>query len=330
MKEGVACYRIPALVTTNNGNIIAAIDERVPSCGDLKYNDNINIVIKHSEDNGRTWSEMKTVVDYPQGQSASDPSFVLDKQTGDVFLFYNFMDLQKEKDVYYLKYIKSSDNGKTWSEPVDITEQVSKPGWEKNFKFITSGNGIQTRSGKLLHTIVNLQNGLFVFGSDNHGESWYSVEKPCIPGDESKIVELDDGSWMVNSRVSNKGFRYVHISNDEGKTWTTNPEMVLSDPGCNASIIRYTSVKDGHSKSRLLFSNANSKSNRQNMTIRISYDEGKTWTEGKTIYKGPSAYSTLCILPNGDIGLLYEKDDYKDNDFIRMSLEWLTDNLDKY
>ncbi len=331
MNEDVKCYRIPAIVTTPNGDLIASIDERVPDCGDLKWSKDINIIVRRSSDNGETWSAIETVVDFPYGKSASDPSMIVDKITNEIFLFYNYMDLDKEKDVYYLHVVKSADNGKTWSEPTDITSQIAKPEWHKDFKFITSGRGIQTRSGKLLHTMVNLNSGLHVFGSDDHGKSWYFIDTPIQPADESKIIELADGSWMINSRANNKKtFRYVHTSNDEGKTWTTREEPQLVDPRCNASIIRYTSVKEGHNKNRLLFANANSKKGRLNMTVRVSYDEGETWTQGKTIYEGPSAYSSLTVLKNGDIGLFFEQDNHTKNPFVSFSLEWLTDGSDKY
>jgi sialidase-1 len=255
-QTGVSCYRIPAIVTAPNGDLVAAIDERVPSCGDLKWSKDINIVIRRSTDNGDSWSEIETVVDYPFGKSASDPSMIVDKVTGAIFLFFNFMDLDQEKDVYYLKVIKSTDNGQTWSSPIDITSQITNPEWHNDFKFITSGRGIQTSSGKLLHTLVNLENGLHLFGSDDHGENWYLIDTPITPGDESKIVELVNGTWMINSRVNNQGIRYVHTSTDEGVTWYSQPDSSLIDPGCNASIIRYTSVKEGDDKNRLLFSNA--------------------------------------------------------------------------
>ena len=330
MREGVSCYRIPAIVTAPNGDLIAAIDERVPSCGDLKWSEDINIVIRRSTDNGDSWSEIEMVVDYPLGQSASDPSMIVDRETGAIFMFFNYMDLRKERDVYYFKVTKSLDNGQTWSTPVDITSQVTKQEWHKDFKFITSGRGIQTSNGKLVHTLVNLKNGLHVFASDNHGESWYLIDTPITPGDESKIVELVDGTWMINSRVNGKGHRYIHTSTDEGKTWVTNPDTSLMDPGCNASIIRYTSVKEGADKNRLLFSNANSKDSRSNMSIKVSYDEGKSWTEGKTIYTGSSAYSSMTILKNGDIGLFFEKDNYQENVFVRLTLDWLTDGEDTF
>ena len=327
-KDDIACYRIPSIVTAANGDLIAAIDERVPSCSDLKLNKDINIVVRRSIDNGKSWSAIEKVVDFPFGQSASDPSMIVNNRTNEIILFYNYMDLEKEKDVYYLHIIKSSDNGKTWSEPEDITSQITKPEWQKDFKFITSGRGIQTRSGKLLHCLVNLDNGMHVFGSDDNGSSWFLIDTPIIPGNESKIVEIDDGTWMINSRANGKKLRWVHKSNDEGKNWISWADSTLIDPGCNASIIRYTSIKDGYKKNRLLFSNAKMKEGRTNMTIRISYDEGITWSEGKTIYQGGSAYSSLTILQNGNIGLLFEKDEYTENVFLSFSLEWITDGKD--
>jgi len=330
MREGVACYRIPALVTAPNGDILAVIDERVASCSDLGDNKDINIVGRRSGDNGLTWFGMETIVDYEYGKSASDPSMIVDRETGEIFLFYNFMDLVQEPGIYYLRVVKSGDNGKSWSKPEDITSQITRPEWHDDFKFITSGRGIQARSGDLLHTLVNLKNGLHVFGSRDHGKIWFFIDAPITPGDESKIVELADGCWMINSRVKGKGMRYAHVSQDQGATWQTSPEPALIDPACNASCIRYTSTEDGYDKNRLLFSNAKTKDRRENMTVRVSYDEGKTWTEGKTIYPGASAYSSLTVLQNGDIGLLFEKDDHKQNMFVCFTLEWLTDGGDRY
>ena len=330
MVQGVNCFRIPAIVTAPNGDLIAAIDERVPNCGDLNRSGDINIVVRRSADNGKTWSGIETVVNFPLGLSASDPSMIVDRDTKEIILFYNYMDYEKERDIYYLHVVKSKDNGKTWSKPEDITKQIAKPEWHKDFKFITSGRGIQTKDGKLLHTLVNLSKGLFIFGSDDHGKTWYFIDTPIKPADESKIIELADGTWMVNARVNTGGMRYVHTSSDEGKTWNSRPEPKLIDPGCNASIIRYTAKADGYNKNRILFSNAKMEKGRMNLTIRVSYDEGQTWTEGKTIYGGGTAYSSLTILKNGDIGVFFEKDDYKENTFVSFSLKWLTDGKDKF
>ncbi|WP_277481617.1 sialidase family protein [Catalinimonas alkaloidigena] len=323
-QDSVSCYRIPALITATNGDLLAAIDERVPSCGDLKWSDDINIVMRRSEDNGKSWSEVKTIIDFPLGQSASDPSFILDEETGEVFLFYNFMDLKKEKDVYYLHMMKSKDHGQSWSEPEDITTQITKPDWQQDLKFITSGRGTQTREGRLLHCLVNLDKGMHLFGSDDHGESWFLIDTPIKPADESKVVELADGRWMINSRVNELGLRYVHISDDEGKSWVSQPDSSLLDPGCNASLIRYNFEKDGESQDCLLFSNLKSEEGRRNLNVRVSYDEGQSWTEGKVIYPGEAAYSSLTILKDGKIGLLFEKDDYTENVFVSFTFDWLT------
>jgi sialidase-1 len=330
MRKGVSCYRIPALVTAPNGDLVAAMDERVASGNDLGENKDVNIAVRRSADDGMTWSDIETAVDYDFGISVSDPSMVVNRKTGDIFLFYNYMDHNTAHGIYRLHVAKSHDNGASWSKGEDITPQITKPGWERDFQFITSGRGIQTRSGTLLHTLVNLKRGLYLFGSDDDGKSWFLTDSPLKPGDESKVVELADGSWMVNSRVKKAGMRYTHTSADKGKTWRTKPEPALEDPACNASFIRYTATADGYDKNRLLFSNPKSAKKRENMTVRVSYDEGATWTDGKTIYAGDSAYSSMTILKNGDIGLLFEKDDYTGNVFVRFSLEWLTDGRDKY
>lgn len=143
-------------------------------------------------------------------------------------------------------------------------------------------------------------------------------------------MELANGTWMINSRVYHKGLRIVHTSKDEGKTWETKEEPQLIDPGNNASFIRYTAKEDGYDENRILFSNTKMTKERSNMTVRISYDEGLTWSEGKTIYTGSSAYSSLTILENGDIGLFFEKEDYTENVFVSFSLDWLTNGEDTY
>lgn len=324
----IACYRIPAIITASNGDLLVAIDERVPSCGDLKWSDDINIVMRRSHDNGKTWTATERIVDEPLGEAASDPSMILDSETDEIFLFYNYMNHFTEKNVYYLKLIRSKDNGKTWSSPKDITSQITKPDWKNDFKFITSGRGTQTIDGRLLHTLVNIEKGLHVFGSNDHGENWYLIENSILPADESKIIELANGNWMINSRVKDAGHRYIHISSDEGQTWETTKDTSLVDPACNASIIRYPAELAGDDKNRLIFCNANSSSSRTNLTLRLSYDEGQSWSSGKTIYSGAAAYSTISILENGDIGIVFEKDEYKENVFLNVSLDWLTDKED--
>ena len=318
MNSEVFCYRIPSLVTTTNGTLIAAIDERNNSCGDLKWNRDINIVIRKSFDDGKTWTKIEKIVDYPLGRSASDPSMIVDKKTNEIFLFFNYMDLDNAKDIYRFMVIKSSDNGENWSEPVEITNNIIKKGWEKDFMFITSGRGIQTKDGTLLHCLVNLNKGTHVFGSKDHGKSWFLIDTPLSPGDESKIIELSNGNWLVNSRVNSNDSRYSHISKDNGQTWATYKNKDLQDPGCNASLVKHDEL--------LLFTNAFDSKYRKNLSLSISEDQGRTWDKNQTIYTGESAYSSMTKLKNGDIGVFFEKDNYTKNVFVRIPKSWLTKN----
>ena len=318
MNSEVFCYRIPSLVTTTNGTLIAAIDERNNSCGDLKWNRDINIVIRKSFDDGKTWTKIEKIVDYPLGRSASDPSMIVDKKTNEIFLFFNYMDLDNAKDIYRFMVIKSSDQGENWSEPIEITNNIIKKGWEKDFMFITSGRGIQTKDGTLLHCLVNLNKGTHVFGSKDHGKSWFLIDTPLSPGDESKIIELSNGNWLVNSRVNSNDSRYSHISKDNGQTWATYKNKDLQDPGCNASLVKYDEL--------LLFTNAFDSEYRKNLSLSISKDQGRTWAKNQTIYKGESAYSSMTKLKNGDIGVFFEKDNYTKNVFVRIPKSWLTKN----
>jgi sialidase-1 len=243
---------------------------------------------------------------------------IVDKKTNEIFLFFNYMDLDNAKDIYRFMVIKSSDNGENWSEPVEITNNIIKKGWEKDFMFITSGRGIQTKDGTLLHCLVNLNKGTHVFGSKDHGKSWFLIDTPLNPGDESKIIELSNGNWLVNSRVNSNDSRYSHISKDNGQTWATYKNKDLQDPGCNASLVKHDEL--------LLFTNAFDSKYRKNLSLSISKDQGRTWAKNQTIYKGESAYSSMTKLKNGDIGVFFEKDNYTKNVFVRIPKSWLTKN----
>lgn len=327
-EDNTHTYRIPSIITAMNGDLIAACDARRNNSGDLIHfsSRNIDIVIKRSSDNGKTWGPMEIVADYPDGTGGTDPSMILDRKTGDLFMFYSYIGAKPSKE-FFFRVQRSRDHGKTWSKPHDITTQITKPEWKNSFKFISSGRGSQMANGTLIHNYVILGKGAEIFASSNHGKTWKLIDAEMKPADESRVLELTDGRLMVNSRVGG-GTRWVHRSEDNGTTWVSQKEHQLPDPRCNGAILRYTSQKEGYAKDRLLFCNAGSRNGRKNLTIRISYDEGKSWSAGKVIDAGPSAYSEITILKDGTIGVFYEPG-YKSLRFVRFSLESLTDGKDR-
>lgn len=336
-QAGSKFYRIPALVTAMNGDLLAVIDARRTNLADLQYVRDIDIAIRRSQDNGKTWTETGFVTAFPDGQVASDPALIVDRITGEIFCFYNFLDHDLEinktrpskKAVNYRHYVQSSkDHGKTWSEPRDIRDNILPKGVkERDFVFITSGRGVQTRSGALIHTICHVGKGGYLFGSNDHGKTWQALKsKMFSPADENKFLELSNGEWMINARVGG-GTRYVHRSSNKGKTWRAQRDTNLPDPACNAEAIVYTTKKDGYARNRLLFINAHSANSRQNLVLSISYDDGRTWKFKKCIEKGASGYSSITICKNGDIGIFFENG--RKMSFVRVTLEDLTDGKDK-
>ena len=305
----VACYRIPSIVTATNGTLIAAIDQRVENCGDLHLNNDINIQVRTSKDKGKTWSAAKTAIDFPWGQSASDPSMVVDKQTKEIIMFYNYMNLEKSKGEYRYHISKSKDYGETWSEPEDITSQIKPADWQKDFTFITSGRGFQTSEGWLVNTLVHLNDGVYLIISKDHGKTWERLPAVAKEADETNFVELPNGDWMLNARIRDLGFRKIFISKDKGQSWNVRVEEQLEDATCNASTLVYNG--------KVYFSNLQVKNSneRKNLGLKVSSDNGQTWTKIKTIEPGSTAYSVLTPISKKKLGIFYEKNGYKDNVF---------------
>ena len=322
--EGVksAVYRIPAMCTAPNGDLVVACDARKDGGGDLNHARPINIAIRRSTDGGATWTKpvfsWKWQWDDDGWWAGSDPSLIVDMEAKKIFLFYNVWESKKRHGVFQFYVQESSDNGKTWSKPRDISADIAFPEWpfgkpdrEGGFIFITSGSGIQAKDGTLLHTIVHVNDGNALFGSDDHGKTWKPFGKPVKNGDECKVVELSDGSWMINSRWRGGG-RQIHVTKDRGNTWESRYDKTLEDPQCNAQIMRYGDM--------LLFSNCKSPNRRALLYIRTSADDGKTWSDGICIEPKGAAYSDMTILPNGDIGILYEGAGYATINFTTVTL----------
>ncbi|MGQ1929635.1 sialidase family protein [Ornithobacterium rhinotracheale] len=314
------CYRIPSLITAQDGTLIAVADQRLNGCGDLKYNDDINIVARRSTDGGKTWSDIESIVDFPKGESASDASMVLNKKTGDIILFYNYMDLKNEKDIFKQHYVISHDNGKTWSKSYDITRQIAPENSYKDFKFITSGRATQAPDGTIYQTLVDLQKkGVFIFYSKNNGVSWNLLTGSVQPADETNIVALPNGNILLNARVAGLGSRKIYEFAPNGKLLRDEVVKALPDPACNGAILDYQVGK----QNLLFFSNANDSKKRKNMTIKYSTDNGNTWSQGKVLNPGFSAYSSLAQLDNNDLGILYEINDYGDIAFSYLPIDWV-------
>ncbi len=340
-RDGVAVYRIPALGVTKKGTLIAVCDARIESGSDLP--NNIDLVVRRSFDLGNTWTPVQTIVDFPGKAGGGDSSILVDRDTGTIWLFYVYgpegigtKQSQPGLDgpTLQLHLVRSDDDGATWSTPRNLNPEVKDPAWRAVWS--SPGRGFQTRSGRLYFPLTRYSDMHYthLIYSDDHGESWHITPAAGRNTNESMVVELADGSLMVNMRSRyGTNRRAVAISSDQGRTWEGfRHDPALIEPVCQASFIRCTAKADGHMKNRLLFANPAS-TKREKMTVRISYDEGRTWPASKTVYPGPSAYSCLAVLPDGSIGLLYERgitNPYESVTFARFTLEWLTDGKDSF
>ncbi len=316
-------YRCPGLAVAANGDLLLVADKRVGSNSDVGGNSNISLVIKRSTDNGESWSDMEPIGGAPDG-GVSDPAIVVDGQTGDIFVFGSYVGDQGDHLLYMYK---STDNGKSWTGPVDKTDDILDGKWNNGFKFIASGHGLYTREGKLMFVLNHVGEGDYLVYSDDHGSSWNMKDELLAGGDEAKVVELNNGSLMVNARdYSHGGGRRIFRSTDGGASWDFNYDDNLIDPACNAGIVAYTQKKDGFTTNRLLFSNCAS-SSRSMMTVKLSYDGGQTWKYAEQMSQY-GAYSTITVLNDGTIALAFETNHGKII-FDRFDLKYLTRGEDQ-
>ena len=319
--EGYHTYRIPALIVAPDGTILAFCEGRKNSPSD---SGDIDTVLRRSFDNGTTWQSMQVIAD-DGDNTMGNPCPVVDKDTGMIWLPFC-----KNNDLVYV--MKSADNGATWSTPVEITKDVKLPSW--NWYATGPGHGIQLKNGRLVipcdHSEGKKQHS-HVFYSDDHGSSWKLGGVLGEDTDECELVQTHDGSLYINMR-SYKGHnrRAYAWSKDGGITWSeVFEDDSLIEPVCQASIVRFTD-KDTYEKNRVLFSNPASMK-REKMTVRVSYDECRTWAVSKVLNPGLSGYSNLAIAPDMTICCLYErgKSNYHENiTFAQFNIEWLTDGAD--
>ncbi len=335
--EGAHTWRIPALEVLPEGTLIAAYDRRNDSAADLPGN--IDVVVRFSNDQGRTWSAPQVVVDYDDGVGAGDPSLIVDRKTGRIFLFHAYAppgvgfrssgpgNADDSRTTLHADYSYSDNGGRTWQRR-RITSAIKSPDWLG--MFASSGTGIQLKNGRLLqqYAFRRADDSIWAVSaySDDDGRSW-RAGKPVGPlMDENKTVELADGRVMLNSRTASVKARLVAYSTDAGVTYS-QPEVdeELVDPTNNAAILRYDANAPANNPRShvLLFSNTASAAARERLTVRFSCDDGASWPGARVIEPGPAAYSTMVRLPDGTFGILYERANYRHITFARFNDAWL-------
>ncbi len=346
--DGHKSYRIPAIINLPNGNLLAFCEGRVHGSGDFG---DINIVLKISKDKGNTWEKLQTVVDADSLQ-AGNPAPVIDLtdpayQQGRIFLFYNTGnnsegEVRKRNGLREVWYKTSIDGGNTWSDAINITLQTHKPfqpqlnpaySFKEDWRSYanTPGHAMQFTAGEYKgrifvaanHSAGNPQKqfedyAAHGFYTDDHGKTFHISETIQMPGsNESMATELSNNKLMMNSRNQKADIkaRIVSISSDGGATWEKSYfDTTLIDPVNQGSIL---TIGKKNGKAILAFCNAADTKNRDNLTLRISFDEGKNWKKNIPIDKSGddkekdfTAYSDMVKISNNKIGILYERDEY--------------------
>lgn len=302
-------YRIPALVQTKRGTLLAFAEGRRENRRDWG---DIDVLVRRSRDGGRTWSPVIVVADFGK-DTIGNPAPVVDRRTGTVWLL-----LTKNPGDVPEKSIRpglsgatrtvwvthSKDDGLTWAPTVDITAAVKEPGWS----WYATGpvNGIQTRSGRLVIPCDHDRGDAsrrysHVIYSDDGGKTWRLGGSAGPEANESTVAELEDGSLLLNMRsYRGRNRRMTARSRDGGLTWSEPVEdAALVEPVCQGSLLRF-------GRKLLLFSNPAS-TKRENLTLRMSRDGGRSWYGTQVLHGGPAAYSNLVALDRGTAGILYER-----------------------
>lgn len=326
--DGVHTYRIPGLATTPDGTLIAVYDIRHEGSGDLPGHIDVGLH-RRSPSPGERWEPMRTILDMgePHGENGvGDPSVLVDRETGHVFVaalwsqgnraWHGSGPGLEPSETGQWVMTKSTDAGKSWSPAINLTRELKDPSWRLLLQ--GPGKGISMRDGTLVFPAQykdaeNLPHATIVYSKD-HGETWAIGAGARSNTTESQVVELSDGSLMLNMRDNRGGFRAVCVTRDLGATWTEHPSSrkALIEPVCMGSLISFPARKPGQ-PNILLFSNPHvSKAPRRNITIQASFDEGMTWPEeSKLLLHAPSCYGYSCmtVIDDNTVGILYEGGD---------------------
>ena len=320
---GYDTYRIPSLIRTEGGALLSFCEGRKGGSGD---SGDIDLLMRRSTDDGRTWSPTEVVWD-DAANTAGNPCPVVDRKTGTVLLLATRnLGVDHEREIIAgtsrgtrtVWLLRSADEGRSWSAPEDITRDAKKPDW--SWYATGPGAGIQIQHGPHAGRLVIPADHIeaesrryysHVIYSDDAGATWrLGGSTPRDQVNECEVVELADppGRLMLNMRNYDPDHRsrQTALSDDGGLTWhrqTHDPTLV--EPICQASIRRLLWPAAGQ-PGVILFSNPASREARERMTVRVSLDDARTWSRGTVVDEGFSAYSCLAALDDDAVGLLYE------------------------
>ena len=357
LQSGKNYYRIPTLIQLTNGDLLAFADKRIGGIGDVNAAP-IETVYKKSKDNGKTWSQEVRISPSTSDRfrSYGDGAYCVDRKTGNIICLVvgdqGFLHSTPNNPIR-TRLIIGRNNGSTWDDPIDITDQIyganCKDPDRKNWYgvFTTSGNGVQLRNGRIMF-VLNVRKSdkvspLYnhVLYTDDGGATW-KVSKgapdisknPSRGGSEAKIVELNDGTLLMAIRPEGIYQRFLAKSTDNGETWgVAEPRSDLPSSSSNGDIIYYTSKLNGWDKDRIItmfdsvpYTKATPPGSPK---LYWSYDEGKTW-KGFLIHSGNAGYSSLAILKDGSIGILAEIGGSWNGPiyFMRLNMKYITSGKD--
>ena len=329
-------FRIPAIITAKDGTLVTATDRRKYNNNDLP--EDIDIILNYSSRGGQFWGGPAFLaLGRGVGKGFGDCALAHTRDEGGLIAVYAggvgfWQSTPDEPQRLYCR--RSTDNGLSWSPAVDITHYLYGPDCPDTIRrkwwgaFCASGNGLLTSTGRILFVAAVREGEAwsandYVLYSDDNGETWQCSQRACVGGDEAKVVELRDDRILMSIR--HQGERWFNISEDGGITWrdTVFAGKGITAPACNGDIIRYDR-KDGTS---VLLHSLPIGDKRENVAVMLSYDEGKSWSLGRVIVPYSAAYSSLCILPDGTIGMYVEEDpnggDTYEMVFYNFTLEWL-------